>query len=209
MDVRRAEHDCRAIRYPHRVEPPRSMPVGLKSCAFDRHRRCRSGSDLASMSRNCLERIGYPCREVHRIRPGDHKLEAASVGVDDTELVALDTDVEAADQEPAAGRGPYQLESSNRLSERRMSACLPRLISGIERRCTSDLNDNDVQQRTEADRRQVDPPIQVKTATRSKAGQLDRWVTERQEWRGRVRGADGRHRWIRAVDLRPAGGSQP
>ena len=46
-------------------------------------------------------------------------------------------------------------------------------------------------------------------ATWSKAGQLDWWVTERQEWWGRVRGADGRQRWIRAVDLRPASDSQP
>ena len=34
-------------------------------------------------------------------------------------------------------------------------------------------------------------------------------VKERQQWFGRVRGADGRQRWIRAVDLRPASGSQP
>ena len=35
---------------------------------------------------------------------------------------------------------------------------------------------------------EVDPPIQVETATCSKAGQLDWWVQERQEWFGRVRG---------------------
>ena len=29
------------------------------------------------------------------------------------------------------------------------------------------------------------------------------WVRERQGWFGRVRGKDGRQRWIRAVDLRP------
>jgi hypothetical protein len=29
-------------------------------------------------------------------------------------------------------------------------------------------------------------------------------VKEPLEWFGRVRGADGRQRWIRAVDLRPA-----
>ena len=52
-----------------------------------------------------------------------------------------------------------------------------------------DLSDDDVQQRAEADRREVDPPIQVETATWSKAGQLDWWVKERQEWFGRVRGA--------------------
>jgi hypothetical protein len=43
-----------------------------------------------------------------------------------------------------------------------------------------------------------------KTATWSKAGQLDWWVKERQEWWGRVRGAGGRPWWIKAVDLRPA-----
>ena len=48
--------------------------------------------------------------------------------------------------------------------------------------------------------------IQVETATWSKAGQLDWWVKERQEWLCRVRGADGRQRWIRAVDLRPSEG---
>jgi hypothetical protein len=51
-----------------------------------------------------------------------------------------------------------------------------------------------------------DPPIQVEMATWSKAGQLDWWVKDRQEWWGRVRGADGRQRWIRAVDLRPVEG---
>jgi hypothetical protein len=38
---------------------------------------------------------------------------------------------------------------------------------------------------------EVDPPIQVEKATWSKAGQLDQWVKERQEWWGRVRSADG------------------
>jgi hypothetical protein len=38
----------------------------------------------------------------------------------------------------------------------------------------------------------------------SKAGQLDWWVKERLEWFGRVRGLDGRQRWITAADLRPA-----
>jgi hypothetical protein len=72
-----------------------------------------------------------------------------------------------------------------------------------------DLTDDEVQQRDEADRREVDSPIPVETATWTKAGQLDYWVKEQQEWLGRVRGADGRQRWIRAVDLRPASGSQP
>jgi hypothetical protein len=59
---------------------------------------------------------------------------------------------------------------------------------------------------SEADRRAVDPPVRVETATWEKAGQLDWWVKEhrpRLEWLGRVRGADGRQRWIKAVDLRP------
>ena len=61
------------------------------------------------------------------------------------------------------------------------------------------LSDDEVQRYAAADRREVDPPIQVETATWSKAGQLDWWVKERQEWLGRVRGADGRQRWIRAM----------
>jgi hypothetical protein len=72
-----------------------------------------------------------------------------------------------------------------------------------------DLSDDDLEQIAAADRREVDPPIQVETATWSKAGQLDWWVRERREWRGRVRGADGRQRWIRAADLRTASDSQP
>ena len=48
-----------------------------------------------------------------------------------------------------------------------------------------DLNPS---QYSEADRRAVDPPIQVETATWSRAGQLDWWVKERLEWFGRVRG---------------------
>jgi hypothetical protein len=72
-----------------------------------------------------------------------------------------------------------------------------------------DLSNDDLEEIADADRREVDPPIQVETATWSKAGQLDWWVRERREWWGRVRGADGRRRWIRAVDLRPASGSPP
>jgi hypothetical protein len=67
-----------------------------------------------------------------------------------------------------------------------------------------DLSDDDVQQRAEADRREVNPHIEVEWAAWSPGGQLDWWVKERQEWWGRVRGADGRQRWIRAVDLRLA-----
>ena len=69
-----------------------------------------------------------------------------------------------------------------------------------------DLSDDDVKHLAEADRREVDPPIEVQTATWSQAGRLDWWVKDRQEWWGRVRGAKGRQRWIRAVDLRPASG---
>jgi len=48
--------------------------------------------------------------------------------------------------------------------------------------------------------------VLVEAAMWSKAGQLDWWVKDRQEWFDRVRGADGRQQWIRAVDLRPASG---
>jgi hypothetical protein len=69
-----------------------------------------------------------------------------------------------------------------------------------------DLSDDEVQQRAETDRREVDPPISVEAATWSAGGTLEWWVKERREWWGRVRGANGRQRWIRAVDLRPAKG---
>ena len=71
------------------------------------------------------------------------------------------------------------------------------------------LSDADLEQIAKADRREVDPPIQVETAMWSKAGQLDWWVKERQEWWGRGRGKDGRQRWISAADLRPANNSRP
>jgi hypothetical protein len=66
--------------------------------------------------------------------------------------------------------------------------------------------DLDPSQYSEADGRAVDPPIPVDAATWSKAGQLDWWVKERQQWLSRVRGADGKQRWIKAGDLRPASG---
>jgi hypothetical protein len=69
-----------------------------------------------------------------------------------------------------------------------------------------DLTDDDVQQLPEADRREVDPPVQVEMAAWSRGGRLDYWVKERQKWLGRVRGRDGRQRWIRAADLRPLKG---
>jgi hypothetical protein len=55
---------------------------------------------------------------------------------------------------------------------------------------------------SEADRREVNPPIEVESATWSAGGTLDWGVKERREWWGRVRGADGRQKWIRAADLR-------
>ena len=64
--------------------------------------------------------------------------------------------------------------------------------------------DLDPRQYGEADRRAVDPPVQVEMATWLKAGQLDWWVKERPQWLGRVRGADGKQCWIKAVDLRAA-----
>ena len=66
-----------------------------------------------------------------------------------------------------------------------------------------DLSDDQVQQRAVADRREVDPPIEVETAMWLKAGQLDWWVKERQEWWGRVPGADGRQRWTTKVRSSP------
>jgi hypothetical protein len=44
----------------------------------------------------------------------------------------------------------------------------------------------------------------VQVATWSAAGTLDWWVRERREWFGRVRGPNGRQRWIKAADLRQA-----
>ena len=72
-----------------------------------------------------------------------------------------------------------------------------------------DLSDHDMQQLAEADRLEVDPPIQVEMASWSPGGTLDWWVRERQQWLGRVRGADGKQRWIKAADLRPSDGSGP
>jgi hypothetical protein len=66
----------------------------------------------------------------------------------------------------------------------------------------------DPEQKDPEDRREVNPPIEVESATWSAGGTLDWWVKDRQVWWGRVRGGDGRQRWIRAVDLRPASGSQ-
>jgi hypothetical protein len=43
-------------------------------------------------------------------------------------------------------------------------------------------------QRQQSERRQVNPPIQVESATWTAAGELDYWVREKAEWWGRVRG---------------------
>jgi hypothetical protein len=66
------------------------------------------------------------------------------------------------------------------------------------------MSDADLERIPDPDRRVVDPPVPVDVATWSHAGTLDWWVKERQQWLGRVRGADGRQRWIKAVDLRSA-----
>jgi hypothetical protein len=50
------------------------------------------------------------------------------------------------------------------------------------------MQELDPAQYAEADRREVDPPIEVETATWSAGGTLDWWVKERREWFGRVRG---------------------
>ena len=59
-------------------------------------------------------------------------------------------------------------------------------------------------QRAESERREVNAPRPVASATRTAAGELDYWVLERSEWWGRVRGPDGHYVWIKASDLRPA-----
>jgi hypothetical protein len=66
------------------------------------------------------------------------------------------------------------------------------------------MQDLDPSQYAEADRREVNPPIEVESATWSLGGTLDWWVRERREWFGRVRGPNGRQKWIKASDLRPA-----
>jgi len=50
-------------------------------------------------------------------------------------------------------------------------------------------------QRNEADRVEVQPQIEVESATWSTAGMLDYWVKEEREWWGPVREPDGRQVW--------------
>jgi hypothetical protein len=66
------------------------------------------------------------------------------------------------------------------------------------------MRDLDPSQYGEADRREVDPPIEVESATWSAGGTLDWWVKERGQWLGRVLGPDRRQKWVKAADLRPA-----
>ena len=57
-------------------------------------------------------------------------------------------------------------------------------------------------ERDQKERREVSPPIAVESAAWSPAGELDYWIRERFEWWGRVRGPDGRQKWVKAADLR-------
>jgi hypothetical protein len=70
------------------------------------------------------------------------------------------------------------------------------------------MQDLDPSQYGEAARREVDPPVEVQVATWSAAGTLDWWVSERREWMGRVRGPNGKQRWIKASDIRPVARGQ-
>ena len=65
-----------------------------------------------------------------------------------------------------------------------------------------DMRDLDPNQYGEADSREVSPPIEVESATWAPGGTVDWWVKERGKWLGRVRGPDGRQRWVKASDLR-------
>jgi hypothetical protein len=63
-------------------------------------------------------------------------------------------------------------------------------------------------ERSQQDRREVQPAIAVESATWSAVGDLDYWIKERHDWWGRVRGPDGHPVWIRAADLRPVRGTE-
>jgi hypothetical protein len=78
------------------------------------------------------------------------------------------------------------------------------LFQPIESVFELSIRDLDPTQYAEADRREVDPPIEVESATWSTGGTLDWWVKERREWFGRARRPNGRQKWIKADDLRRA-----
>ena len=93
--------------------------------------------------------------------------------------------------------------------------------SGVMSWIASDLSENEAKQRaadrnvafdqygqrSDADRREVSPPVEVESATWAAAGQLDYWVKDRDGWCGRVRHPDGEYVWIKAGDLRPSKGT--
>jgi hypothetical protein len=58
----------------------------------------------------------------------------------------------------------------------------------------SPVRDFDPSHYAEADRREVNPPVELESASWAPGGTPDWWVTERQQWPGRVRGPDGRQR---------------
>jgi hypothetical protein len=62
----------------------------------------------------------------------------------------------------------------------------------------------DPEQKDPKDRREVNPPTEVESATWSAGGTLDWWVERAPAVAGRVRGPNGRQKWIKASDLRPA-----
>jgi hypothetical protein len=67
---------------------------------------------------------------------------------------------------------------------------LPQIEAAFDKLGMSTKDHFDPSQYGQADRREVDPPIQVEMATWSRAGQLDWWVLEhrpRLEWFGVVR----------------------
>jgi hypothetical protein len=74
-------------------------------------------------------------------------------------------------------------------------------------RLAADLNTANDQYgpRAAANRRAVEPPVEVEVAVWESAGVLEHWVRERQEWWGRVRHQSGTIEWVRAADLRRLG----
>lgn len=73
------------------------------------------------------------------------------------------------------------LAGTDALHRRRQLVGRPRTLQPADLNVTF----NQYGQRNEEDRRRVDPPIEVESATWSAAGDLDLWVKERQEWLGR------------------------